>query len=207
MKGQSKLILLYLLSNSFDSTDLIFRDALQIDKKTAELVWHPVFKFENLLDYKQIKGYGVTPTSSFLIFQNPEKFLQYGEEFQLTISCHFHLERFPFDSHECPIYFGNELYSTDELIFDEIRVYYGNDQTVEGTKAVFIDEMALPFEFELEALLIKQTSFNFNISSAGILVRMRRNSLGQLLSGYYYPTTSFAMLSMISFLINPDVVI
>ena len=91
-------------------------------------------------------------------------------------------------------------------MFDAIKVHYADSVTSQGKESIFIDDMALPFEFELEALAVKQKSFNFNVSSVGILIRMRRNSLGQLLSGYYYPTTSFAFLSMLSFLINPDVV-
>ena len=94
--------------------------------------------------------------------------------------------------------------------FDEITVFHDYNKISKRQEPLFIDELALPFEFELEALPIKQKflrgGFNYNISSAGILIRLRRNSLGQLLSGYYYPTTSFALLSMISFLINPDVV-
>ena len=145
-------------------------------------------------------------TSSFWIFENHSHHLKYGEEFQLTISCHFNFKNFPFDMNECPIYFGNDLYSTDELIFDRIKIYYADAITSQGKDSIFIDDMALPFEFELKALAMKQESFNFNVSSVGILIIMRRNSLGQLLSGYYYPTASFALLSMVSFLIDPDVV-
>ena len=187
-----------------------FRDFLQFTKKTAQLVWHPVLKFENLIDYKEIKGYGGTVTSSFWFYGNQSHKLAYGEEFQLTVSCHFHFKKFPFDFHECPIYFGTDVYSTDQMKFDEITVFHDYNKIAKRKEPLFIDELALPFEFELEALPIKQKflrgGFNYNISSAGILIRLRRNSLGQLLSGYYYPTTSFAMLSMISFLINPDVV-
>ena len=169
-------------------------------------MWQPGFKFENILDYKQTKGYGVTPTSSFWIFENQSHYLQYGEEFQLTISCHYNFKNFPFDMNECSIYFGNDLYSTDELIFNPIKIYHADAITSQGKDSIFIDDMALPFEFELKALAMKQESFNFNVSSVGILIIMRRNSLGQLLSGYYYPTASFALLSMVSFLIDPDVV-
>ena len=146
----------------------------------------------------------MTTTSSFWLHKN--HYLRYGEEFQLTISCHFNFKNFPFDYNECPIYFGNDLYSTDELMFDPIKIYYAAAVTSQGKYSIFIDDMALPFEFELEALVIKEKSFNFNVSSVGILIRMRRHSLGQLLSGYYYPTASFALLSMVSFLIDPDVV-
>ena len=145
-------------------------------------------------------------SSSFWIFENHSHYLKYHEEFQLTISCHFNFKNFPFDMNECPIYFGNDLYSTDELIFDRIKIYYADAVTSQGKDSIFIDDMALPFEFELEALAMKQTSFNFNSSLVGTLITMRRNSLGQLLSGYYYPTASFALLSMVSFLIDPAVV-
>ena len=182
----------------------IFRDkGLGFDQKIADLVWLPVFKFENLLDYKQIKGYGGTPTSSLWLYGNQSHELGYGEEFQLTFSCYFHLEKFPFDRHVCPFHFGNEVYSTDEYTFDKVNITYSNFQTVEGDKSIHIDGLALPFEFELEVLPIKK---KLNAYFPGILISMQRNSLGQLLSGYYYPTTSFALLSMLSFLINPDVV-
>merc|ERR1712241_361525 len=37
-------------------------------------------------------------------------------------------------------------------------------------------------------------------------MKLKRKSLGQLLSGYYYPTSTFAFLSMMSFLIKPEIV-
>ena len=41
-------------------------------------------------------------------------------------------------------------------------------------------------------------------SFTGILVTLKRKSISHLLSSYYYPTTAFALLSMISYLIDPD---
>ena len=41
-------------------------------------------------------------------------------------------------------------------------------------------------------------------SFTGILVTLRRKSISHLLSAYYYPTTAFALLSMISYLIDPE---
>ena len=35
---------------------------------------------------------------------------------------------------------------------------------------------------------------------------LTRTSRGRLDSGYYYPMAAFALLSMISYLINPDIV-
>ena len=95
------------------------------------------------------------------------------------------------------------------MTFNKITVFYGDAVTDEEKESIAFNKLALPFQFELKALPIKQNpikNFNFTHSFPGILITMRRNSLGRLLTGYYYPTASFALLSMISFLINPDVV-
>ena len=63
------------------------------------------------------------------------------------------------------------------------------------------------FEIHLEALpAFQQVWEGVTYTYTGMLMKLKRKSLGQLLSGYYYPTTTFAFLSMMSFLINPDVV-
>ena len=44
------------------------------------------------------------------------------------------------------------------------------------------------------------------LSSAGIGIHLERGRLGLLLGSFYMPTGSFAILSMASYLINPDAV-
>ena len=190
---------------------MFFREWLQIDVKTAGLIWSPAIKFENLLDFKQTKSFGNTVQYNFWLgeYENQSHFMQYGEEFQLTFPCHFHLAKFPFDSHDCSIYFGDERYNAWELMIDDVSLYYGSSQnspsTSVGKKPILLNDLAVPFGFMFE-VEVRQKDFNYNVSQAGILIRIERESLGQLLSGYYYPTASFALLSMVSFAINPDVV-
>ena len=70
-----------------------------------------------------------------------------------------------------------------------------------------MNDLPFPFQFELEALPVFEQIFEgTTYTYTGMLMRLKRKSLGQLLSGYYYPTATFAFLSMVSFLINPDVV-
>ena len=184
---------------------------MQIDERTTILIWRPIINFENLLDFKPTKSFGNTAQHNFWIVRNePHSQMQYGEEFQLTFPCHFHLSRFPFDSHNCSIYFGDERYSSDEVFIYSVTLLYGSSQnspsTSEGKDNLLLDDLALPFRVTLEVLPIREKDFNYNVSQAGILIMIERESLGQLLSGYYYPTASFALLSMVSFLINPEVV-
>ena len=76
----------------------------------------------------------------------------------------------------------------------------------ESSVPLILEDLALPYRLELEVLPIREKDIGYNVSQAGILIRIEKKSLGQLLSGYYYPTASFALLSMVSFVINPDVV-
>ena len=94
------------------------------------------------------------------------------------------------------------------LSINDIRVNYAKRWTGVGDNPLILYDLGLPFEFELEALSTKEKDidYNYNVSQAGMVIRIKKRSLGQLLSGYYYPTTSFALLSTVSFLINPDVV-
>ena len=85
-------------------------------------------------------------------------------------------------------------------------------RTSPGDPPIILDnKMPFPFEFHLETLQPFQIVYNLQeisrdeiYSFAGILIKMKRNSVGQLLCGYFYPTTSFALLSMISYLIKPE---
>ena len=81
-----------------------------------------------------------------------------------------------------------------------------NSVTSSGKDPIIISDSPFPYEFELKSIPSFEKSYDGhgNYSFTGMIFKMRRNSLGQLLSGYYYPTGSFAILSLISFLINSD---
>ena len=187
------------------------RNYVQIDETTAKLIWRPIINFENLLDFKPTKAYGNAVQYNLWLVGNRNDYnMQYGEEFQLTFPCRFHLAKFPFDSHKCSIYFGDIRYTTDELMIETVTLTdWSKDNgpsTSVGGDPLILDDLALPFGFELEVLPNKEKDINYNVSMAGILIQIERESFGMLLSGYCYPTVSFALLSMVSFLIHPDMV-
>ena len=63
------------------------------------------------------------------------------------------------------------------------------------------------FEVKLKSLpSFEIKAYGYNYSSTGMKLIVKRKNMGHLDSGYYYPTSSFAILSTISYLINPDVV-
>ena len=126
--------------------------------------------------------------------------------FQLTFSCDFDFSHFPFDKQKCSIQFGHTLDQIHEVILESPKIQYGNKFSAIGNSPI-ISKNLPQFEVRLKPLpsfQIGATEHKF--SYTGVNITLKRISMGHLNSGYYYPTSSFALLSTISFLINPDVV-
>ena len=129
----------------------------------------------------------------------------FHDQFLMIFSCQFDLGNYPFDTQECDFKYGDNSHGIDYMTLNATKVIYGNASTTLGIDPIIIYHSE--FEIEVTALTPFQITLEFaNYSQAGIHLKMRRKSVGKLLSGYYYPTASFALVSMISFLIDPDVV-
>ena len=130
----------------------------------------------------------------------------YGEGLKLTFSCKFDLTDFPFDSHYCPMRYGDKRYSTQDVNLESSHVMFGNQVSIINGNPIILNDLPFPFKFELTPLLAYEISNNYGMkySYTGMILKLERNSFESLLSTYYYPTCSFALLSMVSFLIKPE---
>ena len=130
------------------------------------------------------------------------------ETFQLTFSCNFDFSEFPFDSHDCPIEYGSGFYSLKQMRLSKTQAVFGNISTKFGGDPIIVDNLPFPFEFRLVVLptFELRNIYKISFSYTSIVLKMRRKSPGQLICGYFYPTAAFALLSMVSFLIKPDLV-
>ena len=162
------------------------------------------------MEFKQTPIYGLADSSGSMVFPK-ETFYPNRlswETFQLTFSCNFDFTEFPFDSHACPLEYGDLTYGQEQMRFNITQAVFGNVSTKSGGDSIILDGLPFPFEFRLMILpaFELRNIYNVTYSYTGIVLKMRRKSPGQLLCGYFYPTAAFALLSMISFLIKPDVV-
>ena len=98
------------------------------------------------------------------------------------------------------------ILGTSEITFKSATIAFGNTKTRFGEDPLVLNDLPFPFQFNLESLPAFEKTYDDVYSYTGMLLKIKRTSLGQLLSGFYYPTGAFAFLSMISYLINPDVV-
>ena len=124
-----------------------------------------------------------------------------------VIFCNFSFIDYPFDCHECTLIYGDKRAGLNNVIYASPEISFGNILHKEGDEPIIFDH--LPFQFEIKSLPNSTTTpdpWGFTNSRTGILFTMKRNDFGKLLASYYYPMASFAGLSLVSFLINPDVV-
>ena len=65
----------------------------------------------------------------------------------------------------------------------------------------------LPFKITIEPLAeFRSLEDGFKYPCTGIKIVFRRNNLGVLAGGFYFPTLAFSLLSLLSFAIKPEVV-
>ena len=185
-----------------------FRESIEINKETAALIWHPFISFESIKNSKSLRVFGDTDKSIMQYF-GPTNVMYYVEQYELTLSCHFYLSHFPFDSHKCRIEFGSLWYETKSLNLSATIVQIrGYPDITPKDGPTIITDLPYPFEFQIESLPAFEIDFNdgYKYSFTGALLTLERKRIDYLMVGYYYPTTAFALLSMISYLIDADIV-
>ena len=168
-------------------------------------MWSPQITFRPLLKNEKSIPYGGSQSFALWGIKTPNEKnanMMYFEDFQLTISCEFNFSKFPFDSHECPLEYGDNK-EIEKVEMKSPLIDYGK---FKKTKAIVIDDLTLPFEITIESIQpFNETCYGrYNCSYAGILMKIKRTSLGQLWTGYFIPMGVFSLFSMISFLIKPD---
>ena len=164
-----------------------------------------------MLGKNKVKVFGGSKPFSFR-FENwgdSGRWMEYGEEFLLTFSCGFNFKDYPFDSHVCKLEYADQTLSTEVVILGSPTIIYEDTSHSLGDDPVIIENSNLPFKFYLNTMAAyekKDLVDGYLYSFTGLIMKISRKSYSMLLSGYFYPMAAFALLSMISFLIKPDMV-
>ena len=88
-----------------------------------------------------------------------------------------------------------------------LEILYDETETTIDKEPIIPDKLHQSFKLQIESVPTNETIFhNAKYSYTGMTLKLKRKSLGHLASSYYYPTASFALLSMISYFIKPDIV-
>ena len=162
------------------------------------------------MGYNKVNIYGGDKAFDFWFYNyENDPTMQYVEEFLLTFSCGFSFKDYPFDSHDCKMEYGDQSWTTGYVTLNSPTIVYEDISHDFGDEPIIIKNSNLPFTFHLNALAAyeKEETVDASLYSfTGLIMKISRKSYGKLLSGYYYPMAAFALLSVISFLIKPEMV-
>ena len=169
-----------------------------------------MIELQYVLDYHKVQVFGGNKLFSFW-YANLDSgpFMWYIEDFHLTFSCGFNFKNYPFDSHVCKMEYADQTLSTEVVILGPPTIIYRDISHSLGDDPIIIENSNLPFKFHLNTMASyekKDLVDGYFYSFTGLVMNISRKSYGKLLSGYFYPMAAFALLSMISFLIKPDMV-
>ena len=131
----------------------------------------------------------------------------YAEALKVKFSCPFNFKNFPFDSNQCCLTYGDLAYGINDVTLGPAKIFYDNMTTEDGP--IIVNSLPFPFMVKIteKETFVKVDQYRKKeYSRSGICISLTRTSRGRLDSGYYYPMAAFALLSMISYLINPDIV-
>ena len=172
----------------------------------AKELYHPIISFHKVFSIEQFPEFG--SDQHFTFWFGPSNMVYYEEMLKIVFYCDMSFERFPFDTHDCDIDFGEKNNVAEEhIMMLPITVLYRNKASVNLNSSIMIIDSHLPFHIEM----IPKQSFIWHKSNiekpryaTGVTIKFSRKSLGLLMGGFYGPTATFAVLSMISFFISPD---
>ena len=148
-----------------------------------------------------MKSYGPEKVDYFWMMK-PHHF-EYQKSFRVVIYCTFSFNDFPFDHHHCDFIIKSIAYTTIYLeLKPPILIYEG--KTLEKINHMMkINQSRLPFYISAEILEpFHVFEDGFNYSHTGMRLHFERKNFWELIGGFYFPTTSFSILSLLSFSIQ-----
>ena len=177
-------------------------------------IWLPKIMFENAQKIETIKGFGFKDSLEFNI--NGQSGLLRKEILQVKFPCPFQFESYPFDKHECKLGFYEFQYTkTQKPMIGLNRVKFltfKSETTKKENTPIMVNSTILQYliQASIDAKYLTNKykgSKNVTDNYASIEFNLKRKSIGLLLGSFYLPTGTFAILSIGSHIIDPDIVI
>ena len=179
-----------------------------MDREIPKELLFPKLRFKNVKEIEQLYEYGPSSDHDFF-YSRPPHGLIYVERLKITVYCPFEFNNFPFDVHQCNLSFGLSSSGAGAFTLSQPNVKYGSIQTTSGTENIIIDSAYSPVPFDVEITSMEtynESEYGFTFSYSGLTMNLRRSDLGLLLGGYFVPTAIFALLSLVSFAVDLQMV-
>ena len=133
---------------------------------------------------------------------------------RVTIYCNFDFSDFPFDEQECDLSLYDPVNDKTWIIINEINYLCNNGTCKKENEWMMLQyQHKIPYSIRMKNIGINDETWTtddplapepWSISS--IKFSFQRNTLGLLIGSFYLPTGLFALLSIGSYIINPEIV-
>ena len=183
--------------------------------ETGAYLWYPKVyigndvQTQNLVNFAQDAGSIIN-----LWYLYPEHKLRYGTIFTAKIACSLDFETYPFDSHTCLMNVNNWSGAKHRVMFGKPKIYtndgfYTEGKEIGGNEFELKTDGRLDYNFKFESLpslTFEDSGYEYTQAQVKIDFQRTDKSRTEIFGGYHATTAIFAMLSLLSFFINPDVV-
>ena len=187
---------------------------ITLGKDEMELIWHPRLSFHKLHSVEKMSGLGYDKWIEYYLNDPNMKGinLEMNELMKITIACDFKFHLYPMDNQICDLSLYDPINPINLLVINEIKALCHNGKECSDLRNTyyFPNQPELPYKIGLKSIgMLNYTwesveSYTYPYST--IRFTFERNSLGLLVGSFYLPTGLFAILSMASYIINPDIV-
>ena len=152
-------------------------------------VWVPTIHFPGAVTVEKIgTKLGYSPNVSEFSMK---------ESMILKMTCPMNLTSVPFDHQVCDISFVNYLGKEDRIVFETALVL---------TKDEDIKSGSLPFTPKVKSVPTSIDEDGFSQGAIRFALIRHPNHIYQLFGSFYLPSAIFAIISMLSFFIKPEIV-
>ena len=188
-------------------TDIISRIPrwYQLDQNDQAQIWSPTLQINQAKTIQRTMNFGPTE-KDYLWYDNDKSLLDYKQTLKVTIYCTFDFESYPFDSNFCDL----TQFASDTATYLQMNpsdLMYKSQKIKDQEQFLHLDQSYFSFDISLERIqpfLLPLTGYNH--SSTGMRVHFRRNDMSALIGSYYVPTLIFALMSLLSYSIDSNVV-
>ena len=172
-----------------------------VNNNDIEQIFTPTLKVANTKSVAWFETYGAADYKYFW-FKRPHHF-EFRSSFRVDLYCTFEFNQFPFDSHQCDFFIGGYSLSVLYQTITPPTVHLKQKSLKLGDGRQRLEQKRLQFNIDVKVMdSFEIYEDGFNYSYAGMRIYLKRKSLGVLAGGFFIPTGSFSVLSLMSFSIH-----
>ena len=176
-------------------------------------IWYPKIYIANSVTIQSLISHTDATSLNDLWYNYPSHTLKYNVIFVAIVSCKLDFQSFPFDNHECDLILRNWSGGSYRIVLKSPTIY-GHDENGKENGGKYFNitttgNHKLDYKFQFESLPTAEyqdNGYKYSETRIKMIFERTEKSRIKIIGGYHATTAIFAILSLLSFFIQPDVV-